>query len=332
MESANTQLLFFGHIKNGLPQYLSLVDEIAGLLNISNDSAYRRIRGEKPISFEELQILCSHYKISLDQFLHLQSDAFIFSGKIKRESETAFQDYLDDVLKNLQYLNSFKQRHVYFLMKDIPPYIHFQIPELATFKCYFWMKSILHEESLKGVKFALDDPRYLPYLNSSKKIIEVYNSIPMTEIWNVESVTSSLRQINFYRQAGSFKNVADIQLLYDKIEELVNHIERQAEVGIKYTLGSVPNNSSATYRMFVNELVAGDNTLLAELDGTRVAFLNHSVLYFIGTRDERFNNAIFNNLENLMKKSTAISAVGEKERVQFFNQLRDKINQYRAMT
>jgi len=50
-----------------------------------------------------------------------------------------------------------------FLMKDIPPYVHFLIPELARFKFFFWMKSILHYKSLVGVKFTLDDERYDQY-------------------------------------------------------------------------------------------------------------------------------------------------------------------------
>ena len=268
MEATNIQLLFFGHIRSSLPPHLSLVDEVAELLNISNDSAYRRIRGEKGISFEELQVLCSHYKISLDQFLHLQSDAFIFSGKLKPDSNSVFENYLEDVLKNFQSFNSFKKRHLYFLLKDISPFVHFQVPELAIFKFYFWMKSILHYEDLKGVKFAFDDPRYLPFKGISKNIIEEYNRIPMTEIWNPESINSSLRQINFYREAGSFKNPGDVNLLYDKMEELVNHIEKQAELGLKFTMGTSPNTSSAEYRMFVNELILGDNTHFAELDGT----------------------------------------------------------------
>ena len=331
MEANNIQLLFFGHIKNSLPPHLSLVDEIAERLNISNDSAYRRIRGEKPISFEELQVLCSYYKISLDQFLHLKSDAFIFSGILQTDSQSPFEDYMEYLLKTLQFINSFKNRHVYFLMKDLPPFINFLIPELATFKFYIWMKSILHYESLRGVKFELDDPRYVPFISISRKTIEMYNKIPTTEIWNVESINSALYQINFYRQSGFFKNTRDVHLLYDKIEELMSHIEKQAELGLKFDIGKNPAAGAGEYRMFVNELILGDNTFAAELDGTRITFLNHSVLYVVGTKDERFNNAMFTNLDNLIKKSTMVSTSGEKERVVFFNRLRDKINQYRAM-
>ncbi len=69
---------------------------------------------------------------------------------------------------------------------------------------------------------------------------------------------------------------------------------------------------------------------MAELDNMRVTFLNHSVLYFVGTRDEEFNEAMFNNLDNLMKKSTLISSVGEKERARFFKRLRNKIHQLQS--
>lgn len=326
MGSADVQQRFFQHIKDNLPGHLSLVDEVAELLNISNDSAYRRIRGEKTISFEELQKLSSNYKISLDQFLHLQSDAIIFNGRVNSASETKFEDYLKSILQQFQMVNSFAQKHFYVLMKDIPPFVHFQIPELAKFKFYFWMKSILHDESLKKVQFSLDDPRYDQYLDLSRQVIESYNTIPVTEIWNIESINSSIRQIDFYRQSGMYKNAADIKRLYEKLEELVNHIERQAESGVKFLIGSEPLSNAAPYNMFVNELILGDNTFMAEIGGMRLTYLNHSVLYFVGTRDEQFNNEMVKSMNNLIKKSTQLSSIGEKERVRFFNRLRDKIH------
>ena len=325
MESADVQQLFFQHIKDQLPAHLSLVDEVAELLNISNDSAYRRIRAEKPIGFEELQKLCTHYKISLDHFLHLQSDAIIFNGRVNTTSATVFEDYLNNILQHFKMINSFEKKHFYVLMKDIPPFVHFQIPELAKFKFYFWMKSILGDERLKKRQFYLDDTLYDEFLPLSRQVIEAYNKIPVTEIWNIESINSSLRQIDFYRQSGMYKNKSEINLLYEKVEELVNHIERQAELGVKFLIGTEPGNTAAGYNMFVNELILGDNTFMAEIGDMRITYLNHSVLYFVGTRDEQFNAAMHSSLTNMMKKSTQLSRIGEKERVRFFNRLRDKI-------
>src|SRR6186997_2158915 len=101
MESSNVQVAFFNHLKTLLPAHLSLVDEIAELLNISNDSAYRRIRGEKPIALEEIQKLATHFKISLDQFLHLDSDSFIFTGKLANATDHVFEKWMENLLQQL---------------------------------------------------------------------------------------------------------------------------------------------------------------------------------------------------------------------------------------
>lgn len=326
MNPSNIQVLFFQHLKMQLPPHLSMVDEVASLLEISNDSAYRRIRGDKPIELEEIRKLCSHYKISMDHMLNLRSDAFIFNGALNDGTDGVFDDWLLNSLNQFKLINSFNKKHLYYLMKDIPPFVHFNVPELATFKFFFWLKSILHDESLKGVKFSFEDPRYAKFRDTSKKVIELYNQVPTTEIWNIESINSTLRQINFFAQTGSFNNEDDIALLYDKVELLIDHIERQAECGQKFNVGEKPGPNAAEYRMFVNELILGDNTCLVELDNTKITYLNHSILFFIATKDERFNSAMFEALENIVRKSTLISKVGEKERSQFFNRMRKKIH------
>jgi hypothetical protein len=55
MAETDLQKELFVLIKHTLPSHISLVDEIADLLDISYDSVYRRIRGEKPISLNELK-------------------------------------------------------------------------------------------------------------------------------------------------------------------------------------------------------------------------------------------------------------------------------------
>lgn len=115
-------------------------------------------------------------------------------------------------------------------------------------------------------------------------------------------------------------------MLYEKAEELIGAIEYQTEVGVKCLLRQ-PGAEALPYRLFVNELLPGGNTLLVQFDGVRLNYLNQSVLHFLGTRDEEFNAFMFANLDDLMKKSTLISGVGEKERSQFFNALRQHIHQ-----
>ena len=326
MHTASTQTRFFQHLKGRLPLHKALVEEVADLLGISTDSAYRRIRGEKPIDLEEVQTLAAHFRVSVDSLLNLPADALIFSGRPPAPAECTLGAWLANVLAQLQYIDSFGQRHVYFLVKDVLPFYHFLIPELAEFKMFFWMKSILHAEGLKGVRFAFGDARYQEHHAICQRIAAVYQQLPTTEIWNVESLNSTLRQIEFYREAGFFASPDDVGRLYEKLAELIDVLEYQAEQGTKGTPWQPVAGPPVPCRLFVNELIMGDNTCLAELDGQRLTILNHSVLYFVGTRDVAFNNFMFANLQNLLQKSTLVSGVGEKERSRFFNTLRHNLS------
>ena len=65
----NVQKRFFQELKTKLPSNLSLANVVAEELNISIDSAYRRIRSESDLSLQEFDILSSKYSISTDTVL-----------------------------------------------------------------------------------------------------------------------------------------------------------------------------------------------------------------------------------------------------------------------
>lgn len=324
MESNNSQLQFFQHIKSILPDHISFVDEIAGLLNISNDSAYRRIRAEKHISLDEMQKLASHFRISIDQFLHLQSDSYIFSGDLSGPGQLGFEKWLESVLKQLTLISSFSHRHLYYLAKDIPIMDQFMIPELLAFKSFLWRRSILQYDDMKGMKFSLKDAD-TGHQEMARKIVDAYLKIPTTEIWNLESINSTIRQIEFYREANMFVNEEEVKKIYLGLLRLLDHLEQQAETGLKFRPGDSSSTATSEYHLFWNDLVTADNTLLAEMDLKKITFLNHSVINYIYTTDIKFNTFMHDNMQNLVKRSTQLSKVGEKERYQFFNRLRDKM-------
>ncbi|MCZ8155675.1 MAG: hypothetical protein O9264_06130 [Leptospira sp.] len=234
-------------------------------------------------------------------------------------------NWMEDVLAQLNLVNSFSKKHVYFLVKDMPPFHHYYHPLLAGFKFFFWMKSILDMENLKNEIFSTDKNHFAPFQEITQKILRVYNRVPTSEIWNEESLNTTLRQIEVYQEMGLIANSEITLQLYHCVLEVIDHLEKMAENGKKSILGQSPASDSAEYRLYVNEIVLGDNTFMAEIGDTQITYLNHSVMYFVGSVDQKFNESMFRNLENLMKKSTLISGTGEKERKQFFNKLRKKV-------
>lgn len=324
MDINHPQQLLFNHIKSKLPQHISFVDEIAELLNISNDSAYRRIRGDKPIGLDEIQLLCNKYQVSLDQLLQIQNNTVIFSGNKVDSVVFDFKKYMNDVAGNLSMFGMLPNPQIFFYNKDIPLFHYMQFPELSAFKFFFWKRTLIGYPELARQQFTGEEPDG-EVTATAKKIIELYDQVPSTEIWNEESVHISIRQIEFYRQSSVFANKHVLLKVYLQLEELLNHIELQAEAGKKFLYGQQPLPGSATFDIYINECLIGDNTIYVQGGDRQVTFLNHNGLNFIGTQDRHFCDYTFKNLQNIMKKSTHISVVGEKERSMFFNTLREKI-------
>ena len=322
------QTNLFRHIKSILPSNLSFADEIADVLNVSIDSAYRRIRGEKQLSFEELQKLSNHYRISVDKVLDLKTDSVLFNGSFIHSENFNFLKFLDDIYSNLRHMASFEQKELLYFSKDIPIYYYCMFPELAAFKFFVWMKTLLQFPEYATPKFSMEKVDAI-FFEKAKKIAELSCQVPTTEILNVENIQTTLRQIEYYKDTGLFASKADLDLQYSKLEEMNNHMEKMCAAGRRYIPGQKPLSSYATLKMYVNDFVIGDNSSVAVLNGKKLCFLLHNVINVLITHDEEFCNYTYDFIQNIIKKSTQVSEVGERERTIFFNLTRQRINLYK---
>lgn len=235
MDTIQTQQIFFNQIRSQLPGYISFVEEIATQLDISTDSAYRRIRGEKPLSLDEVQILCSAFNISVDQIFQVRSNNFIFSGNMVDNMDFGLEKYLEDITHTLEMFKTIPDVHLYYYNKDIPIFHHMQFAELSAFKFFFWKRTVMGYPELARIQFSADLVNRDAFRKAAH-IMELYNQLPSTEIWNEENVHSTIRQIEFYRQSNVFANPDILQTLYSQLEELLNHLQLQAEAGRKLGL------------------------------------------------------------------------------------------------
>jgi hypothetical protein len=283
------------------------------------------MRGEKTISLEELYSLCTHYKISPDQLMGIQTGAFTFQGNLLNEKTFHYGAYLKSILDNLTYFNSFKEKEYFFLGKDFPIFHHFHFREIAAFKYFFWMKSIFNFPGFANKRFNFNlYPDELWELG--KKIIPGYNQLPSIEIWNVENINIAIRQIEFYRDGQMFESDNDVVKLYETWEKIIDHTEKQAEMGYKFDYGDPGMKPLGEYKVYFNEVILGDNSMLAVLNGVKLAVITHTNINYMLTKDMSFSENLYDYLQSLMSRSTLISRVSEKERSKFYRKLREKIS------
>jgi hypothetical protein len=322
MSTSEIQLQIFQLIKGKLPSHVSMVDEIAQILEVSTDSAYRRIRGEKPLSVDELYKLCMRFQISVDQLF--KSESLIFTGSFIHPGSFRFDQYLQSAIQHLKYMAGFKHRKMFYLCKDVPLFHHFYFREVAAFKHYVWLKGIFNDPGFANKKFSLKDyPDELFQLG--RQALNIYNEIDSVEIWNIESINSSLRQIDYYHDSGMFEDEKEVMMIYEAFERLIAHLDKMAGVGYKFNVNEAESASSGTLQMYLNEMIIGDNSILVQLDNTKLGFIIHTVINIMTTRDVRFCDNMYESMQNITKKSTLISSVSERERSRFFKYLRQRI-------
>lgn len=329
MNSIELQIAFFNRLKESVPRHLSFVDEIAEKLHISYDSTYRRIRGEKPLTFEEAGILSTAFKVSLDQFFSIGvgNNNLMFSANYIDRDNADIEGYLKELCRQLEYFNSFKEKEIIYLNRDLPIFYSLMFPELASFKYYFWSRYNLNYADFRKASFSATGDVSDLSINLGKQICDTYLQIPSTEVWSLDAINLSLNQIEFCRQTKIFASDLDVLNIYKCLHKLIDHIEDQVDAGFKFPAGKKPLSGQAKYKVFINEFVAGDNTVIVQLDNKRMVSLNHNSLNYMMTANEKFVEYTYQTVQNLLKKSALISETGEKERHLFFNNLRSRINE-----
>jgi hypothetical protein len=306
-----------------------VVDELCDLLDLSADSVYRRIRGEKPISLAELKKICSHYHISIDQLLQLENETVIFMAPGLNGGPVRIIDYLKNALGQLKYFNTFKKAELRYICKDTPVWDFYLFPAMAAFKTFFWSKTINDEPELSSKQFSLDEFSFPDCFAIGQQMLREHSRINTTEIWNNESFHSTISQIAYYRDSGNFKSNADFEAVIQSFFQTLDHLQLQADKGVKF----MPGDSEVSYKgpinVYINELIIGNNTLIFTLDEQQITMLAHSALNYVSTRDKRFANKSSVYFNTLTSRSTLISKTGERERNRFFNTIRDKVSALR---
>ena len=322
-KGTSIQELLFQSIKSKLAPNISFVHDLSELLGISYDSAYRRIRGEKELSLEELKTICLHYNISTDALFNFKSNHVVFTSMAIGEGGFNLENWLQSLLEEIKKIYHSKEREIIYAAKDIPVFYYFEFPEIAAFKIFFWHKTLIPASEYENKKITLEAPGHL--YEVGRQLLSYYIKIPTVEIWNEATIASILRQIEYCYISGFFERKEDVFKLCDVLESWLSHVQQQAECGFQFMLGSPAEGIENSYKLFNNEVLVSDNTILISMDGQKTTFNTYNVINQLITTNSVFCDHIEKLLRNLMQKSTMISGTSAKERYRFFNALHEKV-------
>jgi hypothetical protein len=318
----SNQQLFIERIKQSLPASHSLVDELSDLLELSTDSAYRRIRGETAFTLDEIIKICNTYHISFDSFCSHESGSVNFQYSLLTNDQSGMVDYLQRILEGMKAIDRAAEKEIIYAAEDIPIFQLFKFPELAAFKFFYWMKAVMNVKELEGKKY---DASLVSkeIFDIGNHILALYKQNPSIEIWSETTISSILKEIDYYHEAGLFTRNDDGIHICDVLSSALDDIQVQAEKTSKADVAGHEGN----FTLYHTDIEIGNDCILVNIPGLKSIYLRHQTFNIMLTTNSAFCNETEAWLKGIMKKSTLISGVSEKQRNRYFMKAQEQIAQ-----
>lgn len=319
------QDLFITYLKKKSLKNKSFIDEIAEILDIGYDAAYRRVTLKTSLNLEESVRLAKHYNISLNKLFEVGNTNTVLTDLSPPIQNTSgLEKWLNQSYASVYPITKLKNSSIIYSAKDIPLFHTLKDSYLSRYKMYVWLKDVdtkMTKEKITFDNFIKTIPKSL--LSSAFKLGEVYKDINITEIWNNTTINGSLQQVLYYYEAGMLsKDLA--QLICNDIEDVIIHVEEQA---IKQSL--IGSKNKAIYQLYVNDIHTMSNTIMVKTPHQKVFFTPFTVISYFKIEHQPTCDLMFEFFEKQMSMSKLLVNAGEKDRTLFFNRMHQKINKLR---
>ncbi len=312
---------FIQYLKTKSQNNTSFVDEIADILDIGYDAAYRRINSKTSLTLEEGIKLAKHYKISLNNLFEVGSQNSILTELSPPiHDKEGLELYFKQSLNNVLPLTKLKSASIIYSAKDVPLFHTLKDSYLSRYKIYVWLKDVdshMTTDKISFDDFILSIPETL--LERAFKLGEVYKDINIAEIWNNTTINGTLQQVLYYFESGALSK--DLALLICKdIEDVIYHVEEQA---IQQCL--IGSKNKAIYNLYVNDIHTMSNTIMVVTPFQKVFFTPFTVISYFKIDHQPTCELMYEFFQKQMSSSKLLVNAGEKDRSLFFKRMHQKI-------
>ena len=319
------QETLFHRISELIPANTSLAEEIASVLDIGYDAAYRRITNKTNLSLTEGVTLAQHYKISLNRLFEVGSQHTLLAERSpKIVSEEDLESYFRRSIENLIPLTRMKSASVIYSAKDIPLFYTLKDSFITRYKIYVWLK-IANKEMTRN-KISFDNfiqtiPQSL--LDAAFELGRMYNFINIVEFWNDNTINGTLEQIIYFFESQLLSKEMALKIC-DDLEDIIHHVEQQT---IQQSI--INSETNASYMLYKSDLLTMSNILMVKTPVKMVFFVPYTVLEYLKIEHQDTCDTMEEFFEKQMTNSKLLVHSGEKDRTLFFNKMHGKINRLR---
>jgi hypothetical protein len=316
---------FIKYLKAKSKDNTSFIEEVAFVLDIGYDAAYRRVNLKTNLSLEESVILARHYNVSLNKLYEVGSKSSIVVDLSPHfHNVEGLEQYFRQSHKNIESLVKLKSASISYSAKDIPFFHTLKDTYLTHYKIYVWLKDVDTEMAKSKISFE-QFRKTIPdsLLESVYTLGDIYNYISITELWNDYTIIGTLQQVLYYFESRLLSRESAL-LICDDIEKVINQTEKQT---IMQSL--IGSDNGATYNLYKTDLHTLNNTIMVQTAQQRIFFQPFTVLTYFKIEHKPTCDLMYDFFEKQKMNSKLLVNSGEKDRTLFFLKMHQKINKLR---
>ncbi len=307
----------------------NLAVELSELLGVNVDAAYRRMRGDTALTYDEIQKICLKFNISFDSVINYEGRLvpFQFNGMFK--DKFSIINYLSGIEQEMGMLSKVGAGEARIVMTamDLPYFRQFGFKSLSRFKLFFWQRSVLNLPDFATKKYDANESLG-EYEDITDRIYKNYHGVASTEIWAPETLDSTIKQVQYYLESGLFVDKKSALQICDDIEALLNKLEQEAQLARKL-IQTKEGTISSPFEMYQSDIFLSNNCIQAFKDGKTYTYVSFNSFNSLMSFSPHFSDECNRWIEQIRLKSILLSEVSEKLRYQFFKSLREKVSELR---
>ena len=299
--------------------------ELSDLLSLSLDAIYRRMRGTTPLNYLEIQKICNHYNVSFDATINYsgRNHPFQFTPMFD-EGKFNLEGYFVQVRQQIEHFLKFDQLSMTIVAMDIPHFRLIGYPNLLRFKLFYWQRSILNKADYRLIKFNPNQGNS-EIDKAAADIYLKYHQLDSEEIWSPETLNSTLKQITYGIEAGYFEKVEDAIMICDDLHQLLDKIEHEALVSKKHIKNNVESRKG-DFNLYQSEILLGNNTIQVKANCKYYTYVGFNSFNSLMSHSPAFTEECQKWIEQIKSKSNLLNYGSEKQRYNFFHNLKEKVN------
>lgn len=289
----------------------SVIDTLSGVLPLSKEAIYRRLRGEVLFSYSEAVIIAQNLQISLDEVGLGTTDYALYGTNIPTFaiSEAAYIEILNHWIGHIARFQNKESAHFYVSTGGLPISLLTSYPNLLKLSYYIslYEKGDIYDKYGKFSETVISSD----LLNTLSNITALLQNINSTYILSDNPFTYYLKQVQYLYEL-ELLDESDIKKVKEELYSLADDFKSIAASG-KYKTGYHVD-------FYLSEVRVDASFGLFEDGHYNIAFIKMLGMNYRLTRNMEVIKTHRRSFDNMKHFATLISKSGSSRRKLFFEE------------